>query len=724
VVAMIIHKQELLIEREKESVCVIKQQLLRDLWIESFGNKQKVSFLDFIEALRNRAAACQPTIKDLFMSLHPALKGNHLDVSVGLMDATFNASFDGGLESEFVPVELNSARGLSNSTGSNSNTPRTGSSSIKDSTVASSAVCNELINQLALVLDYQLDLSSVNDTTNSDDTGMLAPQEIAKLSRHIDIQEYRFESVLRGLLYFTNVNLAGAFTENKSKRCVRIIPPRLCADAEILWEGGVGSANGGRAKEVFESCVYDTGGLVNIYGPRFAGKTARILSLVHNLDKSRDALWVDLTGCGTRESMQARTASQLFLHNAFSEENFQRQLFSLVSSLRPGAVIVFDGIDNNPNKPMEAGMKHFHHSVVDSLQPLMQHTSHGIVTGVTIIYVSTHNICSDIHEPQSSVRCQVLFRLSDDSSESLARILYPADAFSLFIGGCRYPGIMYSLARHCTIQTIRNVKKDVNRDGDAKGCLDKWDSVFYGDIGTDLTSEESLLASVLIRGLPMFDLGLAWALSRATFENDILRWYGAWLGLVQSGWLLHYPDLGTGGGYYYIPAEATVPNGDVFGLSMTIQQQWDEYIYYWAYQLARVHEGTSTSAENGHDFSYIDAHHPHFRTLFSCFVSFQHAGPSISRQTFLAFGPTPRQSISAAAAALKMKLMKDMKCSDIIHLARLLAGRLSKVTQVVLPPSHGLALTEAVLRQVHAGSGTTLVLSRNVCFLNILCWAP
>ena len=511
--------------------------------------------------------------------------------------------------------------------------------------------CHSYINKLASMMDgFVLTLES-----------KLGPVEVARISRHIPYDEMNILVVLELVVVFM------------SNHCIRLIPPKLCPDKDIYWDGE-------RLPQLLD--ILSHGGILNIHGPEGSGKSSRMLSVVHNLPYERDVLWVDCHHANTDAEFTSRVVSQLFLQDSFHDDSFKTALFTIVQPLRPGSVLVLDGFGSSTTD----GLRHFLHKVIDAVTPLF--------AGLCLVFVS-HTALGNELKSYGEYHSVTWSRMYSETAEKLACQLYPADPNSLISASEFQAGSLVRLSKYCSLRALRSLAKAA-KDGLNKTNLDR---IYYSDLSMDMTMDEGLLACILLRGIAAFDYSLAWALSKRAFKGDLFRWHVSWLRLLEMGWIIYSPDYG-----YFIPFAAMATIADVFESQFTsIQIQFDLYLMHWTEQLIKIHE---TSAENKLELTYFEHNKVHFRILFACFVETQH------KHHF---------SISSGSSSKGRDVFDLLSTTNNRIIANKLAGRVSMVSQVANTAAFGLKLAEAIAHCIENNEGVCVYVCACVCMCVCVC---
>lgn len=317
------------------------------------------------------------------------------------------------------------------------------------------------------------------------DTDYLECLDVAKLVRYIEPSD---SSVFAKVI------------DMSTTRCKRILPP--APTVEITWDQSI---QGELTK------LTSTRGWANLYGPKYSGKSTRLLSVMHSFGGEKDVLWIDFSKAQTEMEFVSRFTSQLYLRNSVFKEDIVKSVRDLLRSLRAGSIVVFDNIDDSD---VESKVMSSFKSFTTNMANLVAEFE----AKLCIIVVSTVSLNTFGLFTQKLV----MTPLSDEAATSLASALLPVDPDSLKKAGANLPGLMSILAQTSSLGTIR----EVCRSWDAKpGDLAAVEAVIAEGNANELTNEESLCASCLLRGLAPFDASVGWDLSKTVFGDDIVSVY-------------------------------------------------------------------------------------------------------------------------------------------------------------------------------------------------------
>jgi len=299
--------------------------------------------------------------------------------------------------------------------------------------------------------------------------------------------------------------------------------------------------------------------------------------------------------------------------------------------------------------------------------------------------------------------------LSDTQANFLARELLPNDPASLVIAGRRLAGDMARLASSCSLSVVRKVAAIYTVDEGATLAAKK---CIVEGTESDMTPDQLLCAACMLTDLQHFSEGHAWALCRAAFQDDVLRWRIAWLGLVEIGWVSYSQPLG-----YWIPPTSIVSKLVVVSNDTTISldTQVRAYLLYWAEQIVRV--GSLTF--DAEDIILVhDRYRAHFRSVM---LNFLLIPEGTSPQNYFQFVGSRRlnpgsfgarfQSVMQTLARTTPRL-KDPNNSpdnfsfvgprwvnpkkDLVDLAQQIAGGLERVLNARYAPEFAEAVTSGV----------------------------
>ena len=105
-------------------------------------------------------------------------------------------------------------------------------------------------------------------------------------------------------------------------------------------------------------------------------------------------------------------------------------------------------------------------------------------------------------------------------------------------------------------------------------------AIIASSLASMLTETEAVCARCLVPNIGMFPPSLAWALCRKQFSGDRIKWYIAWQGLLEKGWIVSYGDLGLNYSAYADFDKLAVICGD--RVNVSLQDQYDIYAVFWA----------------------------------------------------------------------------------------------------------------------------------------------
>jgi hypothetical protein len=333
--------------------------------------------------------------------------------------------------------------------------------------------------------------SALGKTTKK---GILDCQQFAKLVRWVDPDSKAvFEQV-------ANIAEAGA---------QRIMPPLL---ERIPFKRDYD-----QMEEI--SILLESPGWVNVHGRKGSGKSYSLLQACHGLPLDRDVLWIDLLKTTNEMEITSRFISQLFLSTAVYEVGFEKAVQNMMASCQPGSVVVFDNVDNANLNPAGIAFETWLYEIIDELlKP----------SDVKITFVI-------VTEKPMSVANHLTKRVEVTALDSglaieLAEAIFPARPNLLVEASGSLAGRMVRLANLCSLNTLRYVCQIKNLAATAEVDINSASDIVLTGVATDLSPEESLCASCLLKGLAPFDEALAWSFCKEAFDHDITRWSFAWQG--------------------------------------------------------------------------------------------------------------------------------------------------------------------------------------------------
>lgn len=355
-------------------------------------------------------------------------------------------------------------------------------------------------------------------------------------------------------------------------------------------------------------------------GTRYAGKTTRVLDVIHDLPLDRDVLWVDLTNAFSQVEVVSRIICQLGIRDCFSQDDFQAHFGRLLDSLKDRSVVVFDNFPEVVSALLDEGDRtdeedDFSSSFRPVIPTLLEREKrlHVIVVGTKKVKIGGRGA--------ALYRNEIFFStLTPENAELLAQDIFPFDADTLKIAGRCLAGEMARLARFSHIEGLRKLKGIVlrgfffshgalvegNHHSSSRVLLKECRDSLARDLAFELGPDEALCASCLLKGTAPFDAGLGWSLCKKAFDSDIVRWKVAWRGLLECGWLLHNPDLG-----FVVPTNSLVVDDDRSSISE--ETQWNTYLEYWAREAVRINNEAASCSSALISF---DCNRTHFKFLF------------------------------------------------------------------------------------------------------------
>jgi hypothetical protein len=161
-----------------------------------------------------------------------------------------------------------------------------------------------------------------------------------------------------------------------------------------------------------------------------------------------------------------------------------------------------------------------------------------------------------------------------------------------------------------------------------------------------LTKDELKLAARLPEKIAPFTVPMLLAASLEAFQEDHVRLYAAYFGLVDKGWLVR--DTATGYLRYSHLADSAKLRKFVSGVSEA--EVYDKYLIYWASELGRISEQAYQSGSNAAMQAYYCTHYPHFEAVTRLFYD-----PVAEAAAEAAANAAAEAEAAAAAAAASKK---------------------------------------------------------------------
>lgn len=431
--------------------------------------------------------------------------------------------------------------------------------------------------------------------------------------------------------------------------------------------------NAGESEEIVEALSGSEGGVVGVSGPSLVGKTHRVLHTVHSqlLSSGRDILWIDLARIDRESDGVARISSQLFLRNCRTTQELITALKGALSKLRPGALLIVDNISTQTlNSEMISRISPMKQSDVVSPREISPRDGDDPISAWTKFVLKLLTCIMEFKEKLKLVivaskldtlRGVVAFSreiaikplasepakamIAEYTSNLQFRGGIPVDLSALEVASCCLPGEIVLLAHSGSLGGIRKVAKvisEVVEYGSNPLAIEHAKSIVAIEIFNQLTPDEQLLSCCLFSNIAHFDEPLVWAMSKRAFHNDIVRWDIAWKGLLESGWVVHTPDLG-----FAVSTIAAYVTVTCTGLTTQQLQEW--YMDHWADEIARINYASASSTQNPSPIlEYLTQHMPHFGHLFSVVnnakVKYVPVAPSASTSSVKGMDAPPTSS--------------------------------------------------------------------------------
>jgi hypothetical protein len=142
-------------------------------------------------------------------------------------------------------------------------------------------------------------------------------------------------------------------------------------------------------------------------------------------------------------------------------------------------------------------------------------------------------------------------------------------------------------------------------------------AIIASSLASMLTETEAVCARCLVPNIGMFPPSLAWALCRKQFSGDRIKWYIAWQGLLEKGWIVAYGDLGLNYSVYADFDKLAVICGDRINVSP--QDQYDIYAVFWATALVGACTAWEINRATRVLMHFFYSNYQHFMNVLSLF---------------------------------------------------------------------------------------------------------
>jgi len=434
-----------------------------------------------------------------------------------------------------------------------------------------------------------------------------------KLYEEESINYLELDRMLRSIdpnetLYNTVTLLTTSIVSN----CVRLVPKHLSQldnifgntnANEVIWDEG--------QREEMVTALNNNTGWLSICGPKYSGKTCRVLDACSLLPVDKDCVYIDMAKVSTEMECTSRVVSQLHLMECNTKESFTVRFNQFLSELKFGSVIIFDNLDGDEKSETINSFSSFAAAIFKHCEPFE--------TTLCFVIVGRH-----MTNLSFAVQTINIPPLQAEVAHNFAKTLLPVDPTSLVRASQGLPGLMYHYAKKCNLDTIRAIAINVTADpaaihevyGPKPGGISH-------DVNTNLGDDERLLASCLLKVSASFGPAMSWYMAKDNFKEDIVRWYLAWKGLIAKGWVSPDGELN-----YFVPSDATITSSPT-GTAPTMEEQWQRYCMFWAQHLQDVSSCCEESLMPWEDF---DKYRHHYKNMLGCFFKQQNGSetPSVN----------------------------------------------------------------------------------------------
>jgi hypothetical protein len=429
----------------------------------------------------------------------------------------------------------------------------------------------------------------------------------------------------------------------------------ISTGAQMGGHGGIVTKPG------FNDETNSTVRIKRVRGPRHSGKSTKLMYVAHNLPAGTDVLWVDCTHVRTIADMYASFNSQLFICFGNVEGNsgyddYDESFLKLMSLLRAGSLLILDNLFIDDSYVTES-VPSIHAAVNDLIVfvgDLKRKCDHYRFS-ISVVLVNDNDIASLDDCISTSLFNSVgqgsftIPPLAPEVALTLAKEVFAVDPAALVSASGCLPGLMVHLAQFVDVEVIDNMARDRRAYTAAEAYLSQENSSLAARhvaecIARELDSDETLCGTCLLRGIAPFQDSLAWELCREAFDNDVLRWRIAFLGLLESGWLMLRADRG-----YVVSASSMVRPIDtvgLYGFNISPTMQWAAYLVHWAGELVYMNRACidefalisgASRAETTIRYPYallaFDAQFLHIQNVFDLLLSSSESSGTVTQNS-------------------------------------------------------------------------------------------
>jgi hypothetical protein len=358
-------------------------------------------------------------------------------------------------------------------------------------------LCGQLFESITLIMPL-------------DSNRLLQPATIALASKFIHHEEFNLKIVLQQLV------------RHAASGCFRIMAPLPVSSLEdIMWDVPL-------VKAPLDD-VIARNGFVNVYGPRGAGKTTRILGLLHELPPDVDVCYVDLKDALNETEMLLRMASQLGFPYSVYDDMYGEALCKQLDNMNfnkhgRSPVFVLDGFDNHviQVKKKTAALSETsvaQNNLLAGIARIISLVERYLLRMCTVL-VSTHPISADDIglPPKINVVSIRIGELPVQLAQILAAHYHPSGMSDLRKAAKNHAGTMVQMGEHHSFIGIRSVAK-LRKGNKTTYNHIEYNNTLCEDIAISLTKLETQCAIHLWRGMTPFDMGMGWVLCKKAFSG-------------------------------------------------------------------------------------------------------------------------------------------------------------------------------------------------------------
>lgn len=427
-----------------------------------------------------------------------------------------------------------------------------------------------------------------------------------------------------------------------------IMAPSLAMQGKIIFSDDL--------SELTLTQAISSTGWTSITGPTLSGKSCRLRHVVGTISRREltdipatiDVVWIDFDGVHNEIDGVLRIASQLYFRRCYTLTALEAKLKDLLSRLKKNSIVVFDNIVFNKkassvhtaltSESYVAFRSPPDHSTVaiDKESNPLSHLSNWnrfIVHLCSICHDFNHISFVIVSDSCFSLESTITFKeklvvlpvrkeVANDTAKEMEKAIIanskctinaPIDIKSLVAGSERLTGMMESIARFPW--SLSNFREFSNQICAAGEDLEAIKTARINAITTmfhSLNRESKLLACTLPWHDGHFSLRSIWSITKDIYSGDIIKFRIAWEGLVDAGWIVESSELG----WRLSKLAALVQPSHT---AIDGQFLYDNYVLFWASELARINEAGAQSPNALDEFGRYSTH---FRHVFDNLLSY------------------------------------------------------------------------------------------------------